>query len=85
MSETQNTQNETVKNTQEKPYEKYVEQILREDGYVDGAIRTNIKTAECEYFKIKDGFGEYGPLILMGFKTPQGVEIPRLKLLNNKH
>ena len=34
------------------------------------------------YFKIKDGFGEYGPLILMGFKTPQGVEIPRLKLLD---
>ncbi len=27
MSETQNTQNETVKNTQEKPYEKYVEQF----------------------------------------------------------
>ena len=35
------------------------------------------------YFQIKDGFGEYGPLLLMGFKTPQGVEIPRLKLLDN--
>lgn len=34
------------------------------------------------YYKIKDGFGEYGPMILMGFKTPQGIEIPRLKLLN---
>lgn len=35
------------------------------------------------YFEIKDGFGEYGPILLMGFKTPQGVEIPRLKLLDN--
>ena len=34
------------------------------------------------YFEIKDGFGEYGPMLLMGFKTPQGVEIPRLKLLD---
>lgn len=34
------------------------------------------------YFKIKDGFGDYGPIVLMGFKTPQGVEIPRLKLLD---
>lgn len=34
------------------------------------------------YFEIKDGFGEYGPMMLMGFKTPQGVEIPRLKLLD---
>ena len=34
------------------------------------------------YFEIKDGFGEYGPIILMGFKTPQGVEIPRLKILD---
>ncbi|MCQ2740367.1 MAG: hypothetical protein MJ237_09130 [bacterium] len=34
------------------------------------------------YFKIKDGFGEYGPMVLMGFKTPQGVEIPRLKILD---
>ena len=32
------------------------------------------------YYEIKDGFGEYGPMSLMGFKTPQGVEIPRLKL-----
>ena len=35
------------------------------------------------YFEIKDGFAEYGPMILMGFKTPQGIEIPRLKLLDN--
>ena len=35
------------------------------------------------YFEIKDGFGEYGPIMLMGFKTPQGVEIPRLKILDN--
>lgn len=34
------------------------------------------------YFEIKDGFGEYGPIMLMGFKTPQGVEIPRLKILD---
>ena len=34
------------------------------------------------YYEIKDGFGEYGPMILMGFKTPQGVEIPRLKILD---
>ena len=34
------------------------------------------------YFKIKDGFGEFGPILLMGFKTPLGVEIPRLKILN---
>ena len=32
------------------------------------------------YFKIKDGFGEYGKISLMGFKTPTGVEIPRLKI-----
>lgn len=32
------------------------------------------------YYAIKDGFGEYGKLSLMGFKTPQGVEIPRLKV-----
>ena len=30
----------------------------------------NLKEA---YYKIKDGFGEYGPIILMGFKTPQGI------------
>ena len=36
------------------------------------------------YFEIKDGFGEYGPILLMGFKTPQGVEIPRLKVLDKK-
>lgn len=35
------------------------------------------------YFKMKDGFGDYGPMVLMGYKTPQGVEIPRLKLLDN--
>lgn len=34
------------------------------------------------YYEIKDGFGDYGPIILMGFKTPQGVEIPRLKILD---
>ena len=34
------------------------------------------------YFEIKDGFADYGPIILMVFKTPQGVEIPRLKILN---
>jgi len=34
------------------------------------------------YFEIKDGFGEYGPIMLMGFKNPQGVEIPRLKILD---
>ena len=36
------------------------------------------------YFEIKDGFGEFGPIMLMGFKTPQGVEIPRLKIMNKK-
>ena len=36
------------------------------------------------YYEIKDGFGEYGPMSLMGFKTPQGVEIPRLKLYDSK-
>lgn len=34
------------------------------------------------YYEIKDGFGDYGPIMLMGFKTPQGVEIPRLKILD---
>lgn len=34
------------------------------------------------YFEIKNGFADYGPIVLMGFKTPQGVEIPRLKLLD---
>jgi hypothetical protein len=37
----------------------------------------NLKEA---YFEIKDGFGEYGKISLMGFKTPTGVEIPRLKI-----
>ena len=36
------------------------------------------------YFEIKDGFEcadqKYGPISLMGFKTPSGVEIPRLKV-----
>ncbi len=32
------------------------------------------------YFKMKDGFAEYGKISLMGFKTPMGVEIPRLKI-----
>lgn len=35
------------------------------------------------YYEIKDGFGDYGPIMLMGFKTPQGVEIPRLKILDS--
>lgn len=39
----------------------------------------NLKEA---YFEIKDGFGEYGPIVLMGYKTPQGVNIPRLKILD---
>lgn len=34
------------------------------------------------YYQIKDGFGEYGPIMLMGFKSPLGVEIPRLKILD---
>lgn len=34
------------------------------------------------YYKMKDGFGEYGSMVLMGFKNPLGVEIPRLKLLD---
>ena len=37
-----------------------------------------------DYFAIKDGFvsskGSYGKISLMGFKTPTGVEIPRLKV-----
>ena len=36
------------------------------------------------YFAIKDGFvspnGAYGKISLMGFKTPTGIEIPRLKI-----
>ena len=32
------------------------------------------------YFIIKDGFADYGKISLMGFKTPSGVEIPRLKI-----
>ena len=32
------------------------------------------------YFAIKDGFGQYGKISLMGYKTPNGVEIPRLKV-----
>ena len=36
------------------------------------------------YFEIKDGFEcadqKYCPISLMGFKTPSGVEIPRLKV-----
>lgn len=34
------------------------------------------------YYEIKDGFGEYGKISLMGFKTPSGVEIPRLKIFD---
>ena len=37
-----------------------------------------------DYFAIKDGFVgaecSYGPISLMGYKTPMGVEIPRLKI-----
>lgn len=33
-----------------------------------------------DYFAIKDGFGAYGKISLMGFKTPTGIEIPRLKI-----
>jgi len=37
-----------------------------------------------DYFAIKDGFvgskGSYGKISLMGYKTPMGVEIPRLKV-----
>ncbi len=36
------------------------------------------------YQEIKNGFGEFGPLILMGYKTPQGVEIPRMKVLSKE-
>ena len=36
------------------------------------------------YFKIKDGFGEYGRMSLMGYKTPYGVEIPRLKIYDTE-
>lgn len=32
------------------------------------------------YYQIKDGFGQYGKIALMGFKTPMGIEIPRLKV-----
>ena len=35
------------------------------------------------YFAIKDGFGNYGKISLMGFKTPLGVEIPRLKIYDS--
>lgn len=34
------------------------------------------------YFAIKDGFGKYGKISLMGYKTPMGVEIPRLKIFD---
>lgn len=34
------------------------------------------------YYEIKNGFGDFGPIILMGYKTPQGIEIPRLKILD---
>ena len=34
------------------------------------------------YYEIKDGFGEYGPILLMGFRTSNGVEIPRLKIFD---
>lgn len=34
------------------------------------------------YDEFKNGFGEYGKVTLMGFKTPSGVEIPRLKVFD---
>lgn len=34
------------------------------------------------YYQIKDGFDNYGKISLMGFKTPSGVEIPRLKVFD---
>ena len=39
--------------------------------------RENLREA---YDTIKNGFGNYGRILLMGFKTPTGVEIPRLKI-----
>lgn len=38
---------------------------------------SNLKEA---YFEIKDGFGTYGKIALMGYKTPNGIAIPRLKI-----
>lgn len=35
------------------------------------------------YFAIKDGFGDFGKISLMGYKTPLGVEIPRLKIYDS--
>ena len=32
------------------------------------------------YFAIKYGFGDFGKISLMGYKTPMGIEIPRLKI-----
>ena len=32
------------------------------------------------YYEIKDGFGEYGKISRMGFKTTSGVDIPRFKI-----
>lgn len=47
-------------------------------------INENLKEV---YFEIKDGFtsgdNKYGPISLMGFKTPSGVEIPRLKVYDS--
>ena len=34
--------------------------------------------------EFKNGFGEYGRVSLMGFKNPQGVEIPRLKIFDKE-
>ena len=40
------------------------------------------------YYEIKDGFEsadkKYGKISLMGFKTPSGVEIPRLKIYDTE-
>lgn len=34
------------------------------------------------YNTIKNGFGDYGRILLMGFKSPTGAEIPRLKIFS---
>ena len=56
--------------------------VRREEGNgvaIDCLESENLKE---DYYKIKGGFAEYGPIILMGYKTPQGVPIPRLKIMD---
>ena len=56
--------------------------VRREEGNsvaIDCLENENLKET---YYKIKGGFAEYGPVVLMGFKTPQGVPIPRLKIMD---